>query len=125
MYLKNIIVLTHFVGFICILMTFVLCGLRVVLGRDDDWTRRNDFRHLGRWDFVCFMPTELLSIFVLLFLSSSYASLSYFNLTVPMRELVFGRTLMHELHIFYSHTEWNLFSSLCDNSENILKVECC
>ena len=37
---------------------------------------------------------------------------------------VFGRTLVHEFPIFYSHTEWNLTTSLYDNSENILKVEC-
>ena len=31
---------------------------------------------------------------------------------------------MIEFSIFYSHTEWNLLSSLYYNSENILDVEC-
>ena len=31
--------------------------------------------------------------------------------------LMFLKTLVHELHIFFTHTEWNLLSLLCDNSE--------
>ena len=50
-----------------------------------------------------------LSVFVLLKSCCSHAQ-------------VFGRTLVHESLIFYCQIEWNLLSSLYDNSENILKV---
>ena len=36
-------------------------------------------------------------------------------------EQVFGRTLVHEFPIFYSHTEWNLLSSFCRNGDKICK----
>ena len=53
-----------------------------------------------------FEPTILLSIRTPLFLPTSSVSLSYFILAVPM--LVFGKTLVHEFPMSYSHTEWYL-----------------
>ena len=32
---------------------------------------------------------------------------------------VFGKILIHKFHISYSHTEWNLLSSLCKNGDKI------
>ena len=58
-----------------------------------------------------FVSAVLLSTFILLFLLSSSVSLSYFNLAVPeSHSQVFGKTLVHEFPISYSHTEseWNL-----------------
>ena len=51
--------------------------------------------------FLFFVPALLLSIFTLLFLPSS-TGISYFVLAVEV----------HEFHISYSHTEWNLHSAL-------------
>ena len=48
-----------------------------------------------------FRARLLLFILAHLVLPSSYVSLSYFILAVHMR-----KTLMHELPISYSHTEW-------------------
>ena len=52
------------------------------------------------------------SILTLLFLASSFVSLSYFIFPVPMREC--GKTLVHEFPISYSHTEWYLLFSRND-----------
>ena len=87
-----------------------------------NWTRRNDLPQLGRRYFLFFrarctsfhIPSPVLTFF-LCFLAffQSYRSLTQ----------VFGRTLVQEFHIFYSHTEWSLLASLNDNGENILLNE--
>ena len=43
-------------------------------------------------------------------------------IAVSLRKL--GTTLVHEFHIFYSHAEWNILSSLCDNYNNFLEAVC-
>ena len=62
-------------------------------------------------DFFFFMSAVLLSTIILLFLLSSAVSLSYFNLSVSMRECLGKYSCMSSFHISYSHTEWNLLSS--------------
>ena len=44
--------------------------------------------------------------------------MSYFILAVAG---VFGKTLVHEFRISYSHPEWNLLSSLSENGDKICK----
>ena len=58
--------------------------------------------------FFFFAPPSLLSILTPLVFSSSSVYLSYFILC--FHAPVFGKTLLHELPISYSHTEWYLFS---------------
>ena len=55
------------------------------------------------------MPAELLSTSIVLFLPSFPVSLSYLTLTFPMRKCSGERTFVHQFHIFYTYTEWNLF----------------
>ena len=55
---------------------------------------------------LLFVPALLLSAVTPLFLPSSFFSLSYFVLAVPMRECL-GK-LLHEFPMSYSHTEWYL-----------------
>ena len=61
------------------------------------------------WTGLLLVSAVLLSTFILLFLLSSSVSLSYFNLALPMRKTasvtVFGKTLVREFPISYSHTE--------------------
>ena len=64
-----------------------------------------------------FLLAVILSIFTLLFLPS--VSISYFILAIPMHAQVFGITRVDELHISYSHTEWNLLSTLSVNGDGI------
>ena len=55
---------------------------------------------------LLFVPALLLSILTPLLLPTSSVSLSYFVLAVPMR--VFGKTLVYEFPMSYSHNEWYL-----------------
>ena len=55
--------------------------------------------HLGHFHFHSFLLLSFLFFFVFFHSCRFHAQ-------------VFGRTLMHEFHVFYSHTEWNLLSSL-------------
>ena len=59
---------------------------------------------ISRRDFS-FVPALLFSIRTPFFLPSSAVSFSYFIRAVPMREC-FGKTLVHEFPMSYSHTEW-------------------
>ena len=55
---------------------------------------------------LLFVPALLFFVLTPLFQPPSSVSLSYFILAVPMP--VFGKTLVHEIPISYSHTEWYL-----------------
>lgn len=66
---------------------------------------------------LCFRSGSLLSIYPLYCLPSCSVMLPYVILVVPMHAQVFETTLVSEVHIFHSHTEWNFISSLNDNSE--------
>ena len=57
------------------------------------------------------MPVLLLSILTPL-LPSSSVSLYFFILAVAHAR-VFGKTLVHEFHMSYGHTEWYLLFSNC------------
>ena len=54
------------------------------------------------------MPTVLLSTFIPFFLTSFPLSLIVLFQSCCSHAQVFGRTLVHEFHFSYSHTEWNL-----------------
>ena len=61
-------------------------------------------------------------IFILSCLFSSSVSLFYFILPVPMSKCCGQQQVKSaEFHIIYSHTEWNLFSLLFDNSAKFRK----
>ena len=59
--------------------------------------------------YCLFVPAVLLSIFILLIVSTSLVSLSYFILAVPRRECL-GKHF-HAFHFSCSHTEWHLLFS--------------
>ena len=63
---------------------------------------------IGRRDFFFIVRVLLLSIYILTprFSPSSFVSLSYFILAVPMSECLGIKMLMHDFLISYSHTEW-------------------
>ena len=84
-------------------------NLSIASGSTDPWGPGGGTTELqlGCWNF--FFVSALLLTFIFLFLSSSSVSLSYFNLLLPI--------LLHEFHIYYSHTKRNLFSPLCDSCE--------
>ena len=71
-----------------------------------DWTSSSDFWRLGWRDFL--VPTVLLSTFIPFFLTSSPLSLIVLFQSCCSHAQMFGRTLVHEFHFSYSHTEWNL-----------------
>ena len=102
----TIVVLISLLGRIVVAVLFFRISRLTVVseGRDDvsKWLDRTNF----------FVSAVLISTFILLFLLSSSVSLSYFYFAVPMRAArVFGKILVHEFPISYSHTEWNLLSS--------------
>ena len=68
-----------------------------------------------------FVSGVLFSIFIFLFFPSSF--FFFFSISL-FHAQVFWRTLVKEVHIFYSHTQW-IFSWLCDNNEIFLKAEYC
>ena len=55
--------------------------------------------------------------FIFTFFSASLHPVffSYFIFAVPIRKVLWT-TLVHDFHIFYSHTDWSLLTSFCDNS---------
>ena len=66
------------------------------LGSNDVGTLFFFFSCCAFFNFNSFLPAFLLCFFAIF---HSYCS------HLP----VFGKTLVHEFHIFYSHTEWNFF----------------
>ena len=71
-----------------------------------------DLNNLGRRDFFfSFVPDSPLSMVTPLFLPElSSVTLSYFIPAVPIVR-VFGKILVHEFPISYSHIEWDLLLS--------------
>ena len=79
---------------------------RTVVSDWRDWTSSSDFWRVSWRDF--FLPTVFFSTFIPFFLNSSPLSLIVWFQSCCSIAQVFGRTLVHEFHFSYSHTEWNL-----------------
>ena len=67
-------------------------------------------------DRIFFVVLVVLSILIFLLLPRSTVSCLILFLLFQCA-LVFGKPLVRELIMYYSHTKWNLLSSLCDSNE--------